>query len=133
LRNQAAAVRTLEVGQRIRLDVTQLGRLEGFVVQTSESELTVAQGADPTRIGVTQIERLWVRGRATKTGALTGGIVGLVAGLAFGFLVGEVACAETDCSNAEVAAVAGLLGAAGGTALGASIGLTIPKWHLRFP
>ena len=133
VQSRAVAVRTLEIGQRVRLDIVRLGRVQGVVFGISESELTLKQEAELTRIGLLEIQRLWVRGPATKTGVLVGGLTGLVAGLAYGFLIGGIACAETDCTRAEVAAVVGLVGGAAGAAVGASIGLIVPKWHLSFP
>ena len=38
-----------------------------------------------------------------------------------------------DCTAAEVAAVTGLIGGAGGAAVGLGVGFAIPVWRLRFP
>ena len=133
VQSRAVAVRTLGIGQRVRLDVVQLGRVQGVVFGINESELTLTDDAELKRIALPEIQRLWVRGRATKTGVLVGSVAGLIAGLAYGFLIGEVACAETDCTRTEVAAIVGLVSGAGGAVVGGSIGLVVHKWHLRFP
>lgn len=129
---RAAVLGALEIGQRVRLDIAR-GRIEGLVVQVTARELTLTQDPAPRAIGVSEIERLWVQGRATKRGAAIGGIAGLFGGLVYGFLIGEIACAETDCGRGEVALVVGLVSGLGGAALGAGIGAALPAWHLRYP
>lgn len=89
--SRVAAVRALTLGQQVRLDVTQLGQMEGQLAFRSDTSLTLLQNAGPTHVRVADVDRLWVRGRATGTGALIGGLVGLTAGAAYGFLIGEVA------------------------------------------
>lgn len=80
------------------------------------------------------VDSIWVRGHATRTGAIVGAAVGSVL---FGAFVAAVAAGlcETDCDNEGLkgAVVGGVLGAAGGGLLGAGIGILIPKWRLRFP
>lgn len=133
---RVAAVRSLEDGQRVRLDVARLGRLEGRFGFASDTTLTLRGQAEPTVVALRDVERLWTRGRRTGTGALVGAGVGLVAGAIYGFLIGGVACEPVDggdCTRAEVAAVAGLLGGAAGAAVGAGVGYAVPVWRLRFP
>ncbi len=87
------------------------------------------------QLSSSDIDKLWVRGRATKTGAIIGGIVGLLAGVGYGLLLGEVICNNEDCNadTGTVVAALGLGGALAGAGGGALIGAAIPKWHLRFP
>jgi hypothetical protein len=105
-----------------------------FSAARSDS-LVLAGDAGLSRIDHLEIDRLWVRGRATKQGAIIGGITGLLAGIGMGLFIGEVICNNEDCNADTGAAVValgvggGLLGAGGG----ALIGSTIAKWHLRFP
>lgn len=128
-----AAATALKVGQRVRLRVRRVGRVEGRYLFSSDTSLTLVQHDEPRHVRLPDVERLWVRGRSTGTGALVGGLIGLTAGAAYGFLIGEIACAETDCTRAEVAAVVSLLAGAGGATVGAGVGFAIPKWRLRFP
>jgi hypothetical protein len=81
------------------------------------------------------VDSIWVRGRATKTGAIVGLISGTVALGIFGGLVSDAFCEEADCSGAfaQGALVGGLMGAVSGGLLGAGIGALVPKWRLRFP
>jgi len=131
-----AAVRSLEVGQHVRLDITRSGRLEGQFAVSSDSSLTLVRHNAPTEVRLPDVERLWVRGRATGRGALIGAGVGAVAGVVYGLLISQVACEPVDggdCTAAELAAIAGLLGGAGGAVVGAGVGFAVPVWRLRFP
>ncbi len=130
-----AVVQSLNPGQRIRIRAAALPLLEGSFVRRENSTLLLRQDTVPARIRIPEIERLWVRGRATKTGAIIGGAVGLAAGLAYGYLIGEVICDDPDCQANDAAAIGGL-GAAGlisGALVGGAVGAAIPKWRLRFP
>ena len=134
--NRAGAIAALEAGQRVRLDVEGLGRVEGRFLMADEEAITFAVG-EPIRLP--DINRLWERGRSTGRGARIGALVAGGIGIAFGFwLAGEVSHCDADepepCINrAEGAAGLGFLFGAGGAALGAGIGFVIPTWRLRFP
>lgn len=131
-----SAVRALEIGRMVRLEASQLGRVQGRLLVVTDSSLTLAWLETSLPVRLPHVERLWVRGRATGTGALIGAGVGVVVGAVFGLLIGQVACEPVDggdCTAAQVAAVTGLLGGAGGAVLGAAIGFAVPSWRLRFP
>ncbi len=121
------AAQALKVGQQVRLDVTRVGRVEGRFVLSSDTSVTLVQHELPTEVRLADVERLWVRGRATGTGALLGAGVGLLTGALYGLLVGEGVCGiDADCTSAELAAAFGVVFGAGGAALGAGVGFVIP-------
>lgn len=129
-----AAVRSLRLGRLIRLTRMPGARVEGIVTATSDTMVTLQWGdSSVSRIPVVTIAAIDRRGRSTARGALWGGGIGLVAGFAYGLLIGEIACSETDCTRAEVGAVVGGLGAVSGAVLGAGIGFAIPRWRRVFP
>ncbi len=134
--DREGVIAVLEPGQRVRLDVEGLGRVEGRFLMADEAAITFAVG-EPIRLP--DIERLWVRGRSTGRGARIGALVAGGIGIAFGFwLAGEVSYCDADepepCINkAAGAALGGVVFGAGGAALGAGIGYAIPSWRLRFP
>ena len=120
--------------QRLRLEAGAPGvRLEGRYAGTAEAGLALVTdgGVVHTRLG--EIDRLWTRGRSTAKGALIGGVGGLVIGAIYGALISDVTCAESSCTTLGLAAAVGGIGAAGGAAVGALVGLAIPSWKLRFP
>jgi len=126
----------MKVGQHVRVDVSQIGRVEGRFLVANGTTLTLARDDVPIQIRLPDIERLWVRGRATRKGAFIGAGVGVLVGIVGGLLISSVACEPIDggdCTAAEVAAVTGLLGGAGGAVVGAAVGFAIPTWRLRFP
>lgn len=131
-----AAVEGVRPGRQLRVDVLRLGRLHGRLVAADSTTLTLARGQSTIAVPLSEVDRLWVRDRATGKGALIGAGVGVAAGIVGGFLIGSIACEPVDgddCTALGVAATAGFLGGAGGAALGAGIGLAIPIWRLRFP
>lgn len=120
--------------QRLRLEAGAPGvRLEGRYAGTTDGRLALVTdgGVVHTRLG--EIDRLWTRGRSTAKGALIGGVAGLVIGATYGALISGVTCAESSCTTLGLAAAVGGIGAAGGAAVGALVGLAIPSWKLRFP
>ena len=133
---QAAAVGSVSVGDSVRLDASGLGRVEGRFVVSNSTSLTLDNHDGSLRVPFADLERLWIRGRATRKGALIGSVAGVVLGIMGGLLIGGVACEPIDggdCTAAEVAAVTGLLGGVGGAAIGVGVGFAIPVWSLRFP
>lgn len=130
-----AVIRSLHVGQRLRIERPRGTRLEGMLSAAMTDSLVIAGDEGFARVDLAEIDRLWVRGRATKQGAIIGGITGVVAGVGLGLFIGEVICNNEDCDGDTGRAVAllGLGGAALGAGGGALIGATIAKWHLRFP
>jgi hypothetical protein len=130
-----AVIQTLRDSQWVRLVSPALARREGQLLVVNSSELVLARHAQPLRVPAADIDSLWVRGRATKTGALLGGLVGAVAGVGAGLFISQVICSTQDCGVDDAAPVLGLGagGLAGGALVGALIGSAVPKWRLRFP
>lgn len=127
-----SAVTRIPHGQGVRLSVNGLGRLEGKAGARAGDSLDVAQGDSVRRIATRAIDSIWVRGRATTTGAIIGGAFGILAGAYLGAL-GSGLC-EYDCSDTETAVITGgLVGGAFFGGLGAWIGWNVPKWQRRFP
>jgi hypothetical protein len=131
-----AEVGTIGFGQGVRVDATPFGLLEGRFVSANDTTLFLRSGNEPIEVRLPDIDRLWVRGRSTRRGAILGAGAGVLLGVIGGLVIGSIACEPVDggdCTKAEVAAVMGLFGGAGGTVVGVGIGFTIPTWRLRFP
>ena len=133
------ATQALEVGQHVRVDVNRIGRVEGRFRTVDGTTLTLDRDDVPVEVRLPDMERLWTRGRATGRGAIIGASVGVISGILIVLKFANETCAEEDVIGcglphiAGVAAGAGIVGAAGGAALGAGIGFAIPTWRLRFP
>ncbi len=108
-------------------------RLEGRYAGTADAGLALSTDSGIVHARLDEIDRLWTQGRSTAKGALIGGVAGLVIGATYGALISEVTCAESSCTTLGLAAAVGGVGAAGGAAVGALVGLAIPSWKLRFP
>ena len=133
---QAAATDAITPGDSVRLELSTLVRVEGRFIVADATTLALASGGDAVQVAIPDIERLWVRGRHTRKGAWIGASAGALLGVVGGLLISRVACEPVDggdCTAAEVAAVMGLVGGAGGAALGAGLGSVIPTWRLSFP
>jgi hypothetical protein len=128
-----AAVRSLKIGRPIRVTQASGPRVAGVLAAPADTMVTLEWGDSVNHVLVRNIVSIDLRRRSTSRGALWGGGVGLVVGVAYGLLIGGIACAETDCTRAEVAAVVGGLGAASGAVVGAGIGFAIPRWQRVFP
>ena len=116
---------------RLRTQGTEMtGRL--LALTSGVATLETTSGNRTARLA--SVDSIWVRGRATKSGAIIGGVAGAVL---FGAFVGYAVSGlcEVDCDNSfiEGALVGGALGLGGGALLGAGVGALIPKWRLRFP
>ncbi len=129
-----AVLEQLVPDQRLRIETGDgEATVEGRYMGMGDVRLLLRTGASSVSMPRAEIGRLWTRGRSTAQGALIGGGAGLVLGAVYGALISEVACAESSCTTLGLAAAAGGLGAASGAALGALVGLAIPRWRQRFP
>jgi hypothetical protein len=123
-------------GERVRLETIHAGRLEGVAVSATDRSVLLNQDGDQLEIASAEIERVWIRGRATRNGAVIGGLVGAAAGVTYGLLITRPEsspCDADNCTRAGVTAASGALGLAAGAGIGALIGSLIPRWKLRFP
>lgn len=133
-----SAVFELERGTTIRLS-SDRGVVEGTLTRVDGDGLVL--GPDPHVYGLAAVDTLWVRGRATRKGALIGGIAGGVGGGLFGGFLGLVseALCEYECPDGDFlhyagwVAGTGLVGTIGGAGLGALIGSAFPRWHRKYP
>ncbi len=129
-----AVLEQLVPDQRLRIETGDgEATVEGRYLGMEDDSLLLGTGARGVSMPTAEIERLWTRGRSTARGALVGGGAGLVLGAVYGALISEVTCAESSCTTLGLVAAVGGVGAASGAALGALVGLAIPRWRLRFP
>ncbi|MDH4045657.1 MAG: hypothetical protein OEW06_14495, partial [Gemmatimonadota bacterium] len=111
--------------------VTRLGGMPG-----DSTTALFARAAEPFH--VEHVDSLWVRGRATWTGALVGAAVATpLSALFVGVACVAYAGSEGDGSTADRCPWAGVvllsaIGGAGGALIGAGVGALVPKWRLRY-
>jgi hypothetical protein len=126
----SASVLLLKPDRFVRIQVPDLGRVQGRVGGLTGSDLVLQDEGNSRRVQLAAVDTLWIRGRATKTGAIIGAVLGIGAGVFLGAL-GEALC-EYDCNHNYVLSGALIVGAMGGAA-GAVIGTAIPRWRRVFP
>jgi hypothetical protein len=110
-------------------------QMTGRLIALTAGVATLQTDSGNLTANLAAVDSIWVRGRATKTGAIVGLVTGTIALGVFGAVIANAFCESTDCDNAwaEGALAGGVMGAASGVLLGAGIGALIPKWRLRFP
>ena len=126
----AGALAGLESGQHVRIRTNEDGLVEGQVLSTSESFVTIRSAGSATKIPAASVDSLWVRSAHAGRGALVGGAT---LGLGFGALAASVCPRECDISSGTAFVRGGLVGVALGGAIGALVGLAVPSWRLRLP
>jgi hypothetical protein len=134
VQNRQVAIQALGLGQHIRV-ATKTRQFEGRFGGVDTTGLRITLDSAVTAVALADIDRLWVRGRSTKTGGLAGALAGALIGAGVGFFLAGVTCEDSDCaaSSRGAAFVIGLGGAGAGALVGAIVGSAIPKWHRRFP
>ncbi len=138
-----AALARLTPGAAVRLSAGMPKRVQGTLRSWTWSDSTVliaaAPGTTVTSVAVGAIDTLWVRGRATGTGAVVGavtvGLLGAAAGAASCGLANSVnsLSGQSQQSCAGPVAGGGLLGVGVGLGLGALVGSAFPKWRRVAP
>ena len=130
-------------GQAVRLGVVHRGRTEGRWVVASSPEpdsivitLASSTGAE-RRVAFTSADTLWVRGGATRRGAIIGGVTGaaLMGGM---YVLAKGGCApgtDDPCTGwlLEQPVRYILLSAGVGGFVGAAVGTVFHQWHRRYP
>ncbi len=131
----AAALERLQPGQSVRIATAGNAKAEGRFTAVREGRLLLEDSKlaarFPDGVPLENVQKAWVRGRGTKTGAIVGGAVGGAATAAlFGFFV--YAMCEVDSCRDDWPTGAAIGLAVGGTAgalTGGLIGSASPQWH----
>lgn len=126
----SATVLQLKPDRFVRIQIPDLGRVQGHVGFRTATELVLKSEGEHKTISLGAVDTLWVRGRRTGTGALIGAILGAGGGALLGALVGGLC--EYDCDGDYVIG-GGVFGAAVGGVTGAIIGAAIPRWRRVYP
>jgi len=111
-----------------RFQTTHGTLTRGRVTSFDSSSVTLSGG---NAVPLAQLDHVWQRGRSWQAG----GIVGAILLGAAGAFIGSVGAGLCECSTTQTqgAVEVGLIGAAGGFAIGAGIGSLIPRWRRRYP
>ncbi len=124
-----AAVRTLKPGQTVRIRAHGGDRIESRILSVRADSAALSLEGASTPLDGAAIDSLWVRGRATGTGAIIGAAVLGIASIPVGqALCGGLSESASSCGGSDVTVPSFLVGAAGGALIGAAIGAGIPKW-----
>jgi len=138
LEDRQAAVGRVPVGRIVRFRLNDGGRAAGPVLGWNSLAVTLGPYlgyADrDTFVAIQSIDTLWLRGQATRRGAIYGGVSGLGLGVVIGSTAASIcptAGATRPCAQGAVtSAVTGLL--VGGL-VGAVIGSGSPQWLRLHP
>lgn len=138
LEDRQAAVGRIPIGKIIRVRLSDGGRAAGPVRRWNSLAVLIGPymgyAEQDTFVPIRSIDTLWLRGNATRRGAIYGGISGLSLGVVIGSTSGALcpgAGGSRPCTQgALTTAAAGLL--AGGL-IGALIGSGTPNWQRLHP
>jgi len=127
-------VESLEVGQLIKIRTVNRGIHIGRIGRLTTDTVYLRPQRGSSTVATAAIEELWVRGTATKKGAVIGGVVGgALGGLLFAF-TSYAMCDAAQCGVDSGVAVVGLAtGAAFGAITGAVFGAMAGQWHREYP
>ena len=124
-------VKQLKPGQQIRVVLNDAKSYTGQMGSVSDEGLVIRTGGGEQTVARQNILRVSSQGKSHRgRNALIGLAVGAGAGVVIGVAspeVGQGKCAQGSCINAASAALAGFVGAAVGTGLGAV--LPTDGWH----
>jgi RNase P/RNase MRP subunit p29 len=124
-------VKQLKPGQQIRVVLNDAKSYTGQMGSVSDEGLVIRTGGGEQTLERQNILRVSSQGKSHRgRNALIGLAVGAGAGVVIGVAspeLGQGKCAQGSCTNAESATLAGFVGAAVGTGLGAV--LPTGGWH----
>lgn len=125
----------LRSGTVVRVAPVGGGRVEGRLLRTTDWALVLGDASGERTVRLTPDDSVWVRGRATRRGAVTGGLVGLVLTGAAVALFYSVCEAGTDdpCTGQAGFMPLGVGAVGGGALVGAAVGALSPQWRRRHP
>lgn len=124
----------LPPGAVVRVGLADGSRAQGLLVSRDRVSLTLRENVSLRRVPIDQVQRIWVRHRSTRTGALVGGAVGALGGALLLNTFVRGACESPSDCNVSEATLFGLgVGGASGALVGAVIGAAFPHWRLEFP
>jgi hypothetical protein len=126
----SASVVLLKPDRFVRIQLPELGRLQGNVGFISGSDLYLVTEDGSRTVSLAAVDTLWIRGRRTTLGAVIGGVIGLGGGFFLGLLAQGIGGAE---SSDNVVVPVALAGAAGGALVGAVAGATFRYWQRVVP
>jgi len=127
-----ATVRTLKPGQTVRIRVHGGHRIESRIRSLQGGSLPLQLVGDNGAFDVAAIDSLWVRGRATRTGAIAGAAVVGVASFAFWGALCSGLSDGGGCKEWGRVTAYSVAGAGVGALIGAGVGASVPKWRLRY-
>ena len=126
------AIRTLKPGQTVRIRVHGGDRIESRIRSLQAESLPLQLVGDSAAFDVAAIDSLWVRGRATRTGAIVGAAVVGVASFAYWAALCTALSDGQGCKDWGHVTAYSVAGAGVGALIGAAVGAIQPKWRLRY-
>jgi hypothetical protein len=127
-------LRSFEPEVRLRIRTVNQGIHIGRLARVEGDTLYLTPERGSATVGIDAIDRLWVRGTASKKGATIGGVTGAVLGAVSFALLSYGICDAAECSvDGRVAVVGGVVIGAAGAVTGAVLGAMFGQWHLKFP
>jgi len=127
-------LRSFEPEVRLRIRTVNHGIHIGRLERVERDTLYLMPERGSATVGIDAIDRLWVRGTASKKGAVIGGVTGAALGALSLALFSYGICDAAECRVDGRATVLGaVVGGAAGAVTGAVFGAMFGRWELKFP
>lgn len=126
-RSATVSVTTLRLRDNATIRAMTLGgvSVEGRLVTTDDSTLTLTAGTTQSRLRLAELDTVWVQRRSAGRGALWGGIASTL-------LISMAAC-QGGCSESGVLFPGLLITPLPGLLIGSFVGAHVKRWERRYP
>lgn len=123
----ARALSGFEEGDRIRVALLRSPFVGRYMSTRGDTLFFGTPGQPPMAFRFNAVDSLWRMGSASRRGAWIGAVLGAAAGLAF-----YAVAAEDGARRPGIALGSTAIGAVGGAAVGAVIGMSFTRWRLVY-
>ena len=131
---RALMFESFDVEQLLKLRTVNHGIHIGRLTGLSGDTLFLKSDRGNDAVEVAAIDHLWVRGTATKKGAVIGGVTGALLGALSFALLSYTFCDAASCAvDVGVTGIGVVTGGVVGSITGAVFGAMFGQWHLEYP
>jgi len=122
----------LKPGQVVRVRIVDHARFETRLGGMPADPGTDLFSGAAIPFEAARVDSLWVRGRATWTGAIVGAAIATPLSFGFWAFACTLGADGSGCDQWGTVTLLSLAGGAAGAMIGAGVGAMVPKWRLRF-
>ncbi len=131
---RSVVLESLDLDQLVKIQTVNHGIHVGRLTGLTGDYLFLRPKTGSKAVEVAAVDELWVRGTATRKGAVIGGVTGAILGALTSVFMSYAVCDLASCSvDAGVTGIGLLVGGAFGSVTGAVFGAMFGQWHRAYP